>query len=95
MQKLAALTHAKEASPTELATDRMAAAKHMWLLADPTDKATFKETKNMLIVSNLPEAQLEEIARAAEQQVTAILRQFRATAESTAGEGWHHAVRVS
>ncbi len=78
VQMLAALTRAKDASSTELASDRMAAAKHMWLLADPTDKPIFKETKNLLIVSNLPEAQLDEIARAAEQHATAISRQFRA-----------------
>jgi hypothetical protein len=76
VQMLAALTRAKNASPTELASDRMAAAKHMWLLADPTDKPTFKETKNLLIVTNLPDAQLQDVAKSAEQQAAAIARQF-------------------
>jgi Planctomycete cytochrome C len=76
VQMLAALTHAKDASPTELASDRMTAAKHMWLLADPNDTPNFKETKELLLVSNLSADQLNDVAATAEREVAAVAKQF-------------------
>lgn len=78
-QMLAALTRAKNASPTELASDRLSAAKHMWLLADPNDKPNFKETKNLLIVGALPTAKLDEVARTGEQECASLAKWLHIT----------------
>jgi hypothetical protein len=77
---LAALVRAKDDSPAELAADRLAAAKHMWILTNPTDKPTFKESKNLLIVSNLPTGELADVAKIAEQQAAIVAKQFHAPA---------------
>ncbi|HTQ39713.1 MAG TPA: c-type cytochrome domain-containing protein [Pirellulales bacterium] len=79
--RLAALTRAKIATPEELASDRLTAAKHMWRLTDPKDPSTTKQTKNLLIVSNLPEGELQEVAQTAEQQVAAVTRLLHAPAD--------------
>ena len=78
VQMLASLTRAKNASPTELASDRMTAAKHMWLLADPNDKPTFKQTNDLLLVSDLPADELNDMATTAEREVAAVAKLFHA-----------------
>jgi mono/diheme cytochrome c family protein len=76
--RLAALTHARNATAEELASDRLSSAKHMWNLTDPKDHPTTKQTKNLLIVSDVPAGEFQDIVQTAEQQVAAIGRLFHA-----------------
>ncbi|HZZ30297.1 MAG TPA: c-type cytochrome domain-containing protein, partial [Pirellulales bacterium] len=79
--RLAALTRAKTVTPEELASDRLISAKHMWRLTDPSDLPTTKQGKNLLIISNLPEGELQEVAQTAEQQTAFLGRLFHAPAD--------------
>ncbi len=49
-------------------------------MADPDDKPTTRETKDLVIVSNLPEGQFNEVATVAQQQAEAVGRQFHTPA---------------
>ena len=78
--RLAALVRAKSQTNEELTADRLTAAKRMWSMADPDDKPTTRETKDLVIVSNLPEGQFNEVATVAQQQAEAVGRQFHTPA---------------
>lgn len=86
-QLLAALVHAKAATSEELTADRLTAAKRMFALADPADKPTTRETKSLVIVSNLPGGQFDELATVAEQQASAIAKQFHVPADQPLVKG--------
>ncbi len=73
---------------TALAAERLAAAKLGRVeVADPQDPPTFKHSKNFLIVSNLPEGELEDVSQAAEQRATALAKQFHATPDQPLVKG--------
>jgi hypothetical protein len=75
---LVALVRTQSDTPAELAADRLAAAKHMWTLTNPQDQPAFKQSKHLLIVSNLPEGELADVVKTAQQQAAAVAKQFHA-----------------
>ena len=84
---LVALVRAKSATHEELSAQRMTSAKKMWSLTNPSDNPTLRESKNLLIVSNLPEGTLADLADVAEQQVAAVAKQFHAPADKPLVKG--------
>ncbi len=77
---LAALVRAKSATHDELSSDRTAAGRRQWALANPTDKPAIRQTKNLIVISSQPDAILQELADTAEQQAEALIKQFRVPA---------------
>lgn len=77
---IAALVRAKSATHDELSGDRTTAGKKQWALANPTEKASVQQTKNLIVISSLPDALLKEIADTAEQQAENVSKQFHVPA---------------
>jgi hypothetical protein len=75
---LAALTHAKSATHDELSADRMTAGRRLWLLANPSNKPVVVQTKNLIVISGLPEDAANEIAQTAEAQAEVVAKQLHA-----------------
>src|SRR5262249_15118148 len=86
-QLLAALTRTKSESSEQLSADRLASAKRMWAMADPSDQPATRETKSLLIVSSLPPALFDEMAAVAEEQAAAVAKQFHAPADQPLVKG--------
>ncbi|HMC12260.1 MAG TPA: c-type cytochrome domain-containing protein, partial [Pirellulaceae bacterium] len=84
---LVALVRAKSATHDELSAERMTAAKKMWSLTNPGDKPTLRESKNLLVVSNLPDGVLADVVEVAEQQAAAVAKQFHAPADKPLVKG--------
>jgi mono/diheme cytochrome c family protein len=84
---LVALVRAKSATHEQLSAERMTAAKKMWSLANPSDKPTLRESKNLLIFSDLPEGTLADLVETAEQQAAAVAKQFHAPADKPLVKG--------
>ena len=84
---LAALTHAKSATHDELSADRMTAGRRMWALANPSDKPVVVQTKNLIVISGLPEQTANEMAEMAEQQAELVGRQLHNAANQPLVKG--------
>jgi hypothetical protein len=84
---LAALTRSKLESHSELAADRLASAKHMWALTDPEDQPKIKQTKNLLVLSSLPDGELQDVVGVAEKQATLLARFFHLSADQPLVKG--------
>src|SRR5262249_6759675 len=84
---LAALTHAKAATHDELSADRMTAGRRLWLLANPNNKPVVVQTKNLIVISGLPEDAANEIARTAESQAEVVAKQLHAPANQPLVKG--------
>jgi mono/diheme cytochrome c family protein len=75
---LAALTHAKSATHDELSADRMTTGRRLWLLANPNNKPVVVQTKNLIVISGLPEDAANEMAETAESQAEVVAKQLHA-----------------
>ena len=65
------------ATHEELSSARAARSKKLWHLAIPDDAGTVKETKNFVIIGNVSEATLNDVATVAEAQASAVGRVFK------------------
>jgi len=89
---LAALVRAKSATNDELSVDRTTAGRRQWALANPNDKSTVRQTKDLIVISSLPDELAQEMADTAEQQAEAISRQFRVPTGQPLVKGAHCSV---
>jgi hypothetical protein len=84
---LAALTHAKAATHDELSADRMTAGKRLWALSNPSDKPVVVQTKNLIVISGVPEDAANEMAQMAEQQAEVVAKQLHTPANQPLAKG--------
>ena len=80
LDRVAALAVAKSATPEELSRQRAELAGRNWRLAIPDDAANRLETKNFLLIGNVGEGRLDELAEIAEAQVARVASQLKAPA---------------
>jgi hypothetical protein len=88
-EQVVALYMAKHASHEELSAKRAIAAQGQWRLALPGDdrKPSVLETDALLLLGTLDEAELKEIAAAAEKQMAKVATTLRAAADKPLVKG--------
>jgi len=74
LARVAAVARARTLTAEELSKDRAELAVRNWRLAIPDDKPTWHDTENFLLVGNVGEGVLAEIADTAEAQAKQVLK---------------------
>ena len=82
IRDVAALARAKNATHEELSTDRMTLAAKNWRLGMPDGELAQVETKNFLLLGDVPQGTLEEVAKTSESVVTRVAEIFKVDQES-------------
>ncbi len=76
MELLAGTYLAQVSTHEQLSVARAERSRKMWRLANPDSKPVEKDTKNFFLIGNVSEEKLAEVAAAADQAATSIIRTF-------------------
>ena len=77
IRDVAALARAKSATHEELSTDRKSLAAKNWRLGMPDGELSQVETRNFLLLGDVPQGTLEEVAKISEGVVTRVADIFK------------------
>ena len=82
IREVAALARAKNATHEELSEDRKSLAEQNWRLGNPAGEMSRGETPNFLLLGDIPQGTLEEVARQADAVVSRVAAIFKADTKS-------------